>query len=193
MTEDGPDTDIVNDPWNLAIHEAGHAVVAHVLGLPYGNVTVEADDDSAGHIVLADQWGILEAWEKREKWCRDEETAIRARTMCVMAGREAEEECLGHCEGGDGDDQYWVVMMLDSSAIPAERLERWEARLRRHARGLVRRHRSAIEHIARELMAKQRLSSAAVMNLLKMAEGNTSATKTNKADENSESITGTVT
>jgi hypothetical protein len=69
-----------------------------------------------------------------------------------MAGREAEIECVGHCRGGEGDDRYQIVLMLEQIAIPAGDINHYEARLRAKTRGLVCRHRRKIEKVAEELM-----------------------------------------
>ena len=57
-----------NDPHATAIHEAGHAVIGRVLGLTCGHATIVADDDSAGHQIIADQWVIWQHWEDRQKY-----------------------------------------------------------------------------------------------------------------------------
>jgi hypothetical protein len=85
-----------------------------------------------------------------------------------MAGREAEEELLGHCRGGDDDDQHQIQLMLEeiyrSREIyrSEEELEKVEQRLRRFARFLVCRHRPKIEALARELIEKRTMSDKRV-------------------------------
>lgn len=143
------------------VHEAGHAVITIALGLPVGGMTVMPDGDSAGHVIIPDQWEILDAWEARERW-RNERTALVGRILAYMAGAEAEIEILGNCHGGDGDDRLWISRMLED--IPSQRtLVQLEDRLRRHTRALVRRHRGAIERLADQIEQSRSLSSTKLM------------------------------
>jgi ATP-dependent Zn protease len=93
-----------------AVHEAGHAVVARVLGLISGKATIAPNyrKRTAGYGIVADPWVTIEYWEQRGKGYRPAEAALRSRIMTYMAGREAEEEMLGHCPGRDHDDLYQV-------------------------------------------------------------------------------------
>ena len=135
----------------IAIHEAGHAVIGRVLGIECGGATIEQDTDSAGHGIIYDPHRIWYAWEQVGRY-RDFSTVMRGRVMTFMAGREAEKECLGRAYGGDGDDRRQIAFMLDDLYRP-ESAARWEKRLRRHTRGLVRRHRNRIEQVAAVLLA----------------------------------------
>ncbi|MBL7851215.1 MAG: M50 family metallopeptidase [Cyclobacteriaceae bacterium] len=40
-------------PTRLTIHEAGHAVVAHVLGVPFEGVTIRAEGDTHGRLLTS--------------------------------------------------------------------------------------------------------------------------------------------
>jgi hypothetical protein len=51
-----------------------------------------------------------------------------------MAGREAEEELLGHCQGGDDDDQYRIALMLMHLYEGEDRQDKFERRLRSFTR-----------------------------------------------------------
>ena len=44
----------MNDPRHTAIHEAGHAVIARVLTLSCGDVSINADGHSAGRTLVHD-------------------------------------------------------------------------------------------------------------------------------------------
>lgn len=161
-----------------AIHEAGHAVIGRALGIVCGHVTIEADEESSGHSIIADPWEILDQW-----WGRGPkvpgtrphgtmESALRARAMSFMAGREAEVEIIGECQGGDGDDRYQAELMLEQLDIPDQRepgdgaLERYEARLRKRCLALVRRHRLKIERVATVPMSRRALSAEEIDALI---------------------------
>jgi hypothetical protein len=146
-----------------AIHEAGHAVVARVLGLLCGKVTIKANYRTAtsGYGIIADPWLVIDCWEQRGEY-RPSEAAFRGRILAYMAGREAEEELLGHCQGGDHDDQYQIALMLMELYRAEERQAKVERRLRIFARNLVRRHRPKIEALSRALIEQRTMSDRRV-------------------------------
>jgi hypothetical protein len=133
--------------WHTAIHEAGHAVIGRVLGMRCGSATIVPDHDSAGHAITFDPWAIAHAWETVGKH-RGMTSIWRGRIMSFQAGAEAEAEIAGVVPAGDGDDRYQIELMLEQFACAAAE----EARLRRHARRLVRRHRPTIERVADALL-----------------------------------------
>jgi hypothetical protein len=103
--------------YRLAIHEAGHAVIARVLTLAAGQATIVADYDdmSAGHHITYDPYDCLHEWEIRGKVPRGEYEAVwRARIITWMAGAEAEREIVGVEPRGDDDDRYQIALMMDS-------------------------------------------------------------------------------
>jgi len=149
---------MTNDRQHTAIHEAGHAVVARVLEIPSGPATIRPDEDSAGHGIVPDPHAIQHRWELEGKY-REFATVMRARIISFMAGREAEEECLGFCAGGDDNDRYQIDLMLADILRPDSDAARVEKRLRLVARQLVRRHRLKIERVAALLLEHGDLSA----------------------------------
>jgi len=146
-----------------AIHEAGHAVVGRVLGLTCGKVTIGANyrTRTLGYGVIAEPWFTVDCWEQRGRY-RPPEAAFRGRILAYMAGREAEEELLGNSEGGDDDDQYQIALMLMDLYRGEDRQAKFEGRLRRAARSLVRRHRPKIEALSRALIEQRTMSDKRV-------------------------------
>jgi ATP-dependent Zn protease len=147
-----------------AYHEAGHAVIGRILTQTCGSATIQADEDSAAHAITADPWRTIWDWELAGKF-RDSESVFRGRIMTFMAGREAEEECLGRCQGGDGHDVEQIALML-AELYDEPRAERMEDRLRSKTRGLVRRHRGTIERVAKALLKRTMLSSEEIAALI---------------------------
>jgi hypothetical protein len=150
---------------STAYHEAGHAVIARVLTLASGPVTIKPDydEETAGSSIT--DVNICETeWEKRGK-VRFLDAAWHACIMMSMAGAETEAVLLSRRATGDGDDRYRIALM-------AERLcysppwERHEARLRAMTRMLVRRHRVLIERVAKALLARTTLSAKQVDKLV---------------------------
>lgn len=157
---DPPDIDYENDPLMTAHHEAGHAVIACVLKYPCESVTIvrnEAEDE-AGHTALGDQWAALRGWEALEIFGRFEETAVRARAIVNMAGREAEIAFSQRDDGGDGYDQREAMLML-IDLYGEDDWQRYEERLRRMTAQLVARHRDKIERVAQALIERSTLSA----------------------------------
>ena len=144
-----------------AIHEAGHAVIARILGLVCGKVTIKG------------QWNVGIQDHRRPGVCmrllgatrqnRPIQAAFRGRILAYMAGREAEVELLGQCQGGDNDDQSRIGLMLED-LYPGEwdQQDKFERRLRRFARNLVRRHRPKIEVLSRALIEQRTRSDKRV-------------------------------
>jgi ATP-dependent Zn protease len=153
----------LNDPRHTAIHEAGHAVIGRVLTLVCGDTTIMPDhkDGAAGHTIIAEPYECEREWRKRGK-IRDKDNAVfHGRIMAYMAGVEAELILLGSTKGGDDDDRRQIELMAEELDHDPADWGRWEIRLRRQTRRLIRRHRDRIERVADALLAKRKLSANA--------------------------------
>jgi hypothetical protein len=164
-----------------AIHEAGHAVIGRVLALSCGGATIIPNEAEleAGHANVKDPLDTLSVWEQRD-WektvsgvaalnCRDgARAAYRGSILATMAGAEAEVEILGRCRGGDGDDRYKIEGMAASSyALLSNVLwHRYEPRMRRQTRRLVRKHRDKIERVAAALKERRTLKASDIDALM---------------------------
>lgn len=101
-----------------AYHEAGHAVVARVLGIPVNVVTVTANDKSLGHVVFGEtpmqmHLRLCKAGGDLKDRAESEWTAWRAHIRAIMAGREAEKEVLGfhHDDKSDRHDRRQILRL----------------------------------------------------------------------------------
>jgi len=164
-----------------AYHEAGHAVIARVLGLLGGSATIAANhllksygssESDLDATVVYWRWPISEGGDKKLA-LRSLSCAYRAKVMELMAGREAELECLGprknSCLGlddGDRIDLADVDALMPKIYLNRKEWPRRQDRLRRMTRALVRRHRDEIECIARALLLNRTLSASAIDFLL---------------------------
>ena len=163
-----------------AYHEAGHAVIGRVLGLACGGasiVTNEAEDE-AGHAIIRDPWATISRWEQefmaqveqgREPLkCHGVRSAFRGTIIARMAGAEAENELLGCYLGGDGNDRREIEMMAESgdAELPDDLWRRYEPRMRRQSRRLIRKHRSKVVCVAQALLKRTTLESAEIDDLL---------------------------
>jgi hypothetical protein len=76
-----------------AYHEAGHAVIGRVLTVPRGSATIKPNykEMSAGNAICHDPYACDAEWEKRGRY-RGLNAAWHAKTICLMAGAEAERD-----------------------------------------------------------------------------------------------------
>jgi hypothetical protein len=159
-----------------AHHEAGHAVIARVLGLLGGAATIVPNH-------MFQSYGGSETYlaQTIEHWhrpiseggnlkfvLRSLPCAYRAKVMMSMAGREAEIECLGTKRCNDSFDRDDIDEIMPKIYPGASRAEwsRRRDRLRRMTRALVRRHRDKIERVACALLRHRTLSGRAIDALL---------------------------
>ena len=146
----------------VAVHEAAHAVIGRVLGLTCGHATIvpnEAEGE-AGHAILGDPWHVLDNWEQRAKF-REPSSVYRGRILATMAGAEAQTELRGGCGGGDGHDRREIELMAasDYADLPDAVWQRYEPRMRRQTRRLIRKHRDKIERVAAALLERDTLTA----------------------------------
>jgi hypothetical protein len=83
-----------------ALHHAGHAVVAHVVGLPFGHASLEPDPQSLGH--------LLHGGDPAANWKPDDHARLAA---VSVAGRLALEKHAGTAAGEPDLDppDRWVA------------------------------------------------------------------------------------
>jgi hypothetical protein len=142
-------------PEIVAIHEAGHAVIAGILGLVCGGASIVGDNQGTAGISYSD-------WIDDENRKRPKRHGRDADVMVSMAGSEAEVEILGKCCGGDLSDRTKVIEQLSGDSNPC----RTDARLRRMTRMLCKRHRASIELIAKALVEANNMSGRQIDELL---------------------------
>jgi ATP-dependent Zn protease len=151
----------------VAVHEAGHAVVARVLGIPAYDVTIVEGDDLLGAASFDNP--VYD-------WSREDGSKIKAANnfaSAAYAGVAAEREILNSGVTSDSDDHRkaqdclaWAGAVKGASFVGDDRFDRHEANLRKKAAALVHQHRSAIERLASALLERETLSGAEVDALL---------------------------
>jgi len=165
-----------------ANHEAGHAVIGHMLGLACGSVTIVPDGGGVGCTTAKSPLATLDAWDARGR-CRyngrDLRSVYRAYIMQLMAGREAADLICGPGGSftGDQDDIRQIETLihvtydLDRESWPSPSPQGGDfnlERLRKATRSLCIRHREKIERVAQALLKHKTLSPKAIDNLIKM-------------------------
>jgi hypothetical protein len=134
----------------VAIHEAGHSMIARILGLRSGRATLRDHDGGArAYFIPGDSIdGVL----------------------AVLGGRAASLELLGVADkyGCSGDDAAALEMLMAPGIIEREP---WYAKIVRRqllaqARGLVRKHRGAVERVAHALLERGTLSGREIDRII---------------------------
>ena len=150
----------------VAYHEAGHAVMAIIVGRPIQSVTISAAHMSTGGVRL----GACKIRKGRSKptkdWLEDE-------ALIFFAGMVAESHFTGqYCEQGAGQDLRIIRRLLSQSrAVSQRQLEKLERRLLNKTEYLLadEQHSKAIQQVANELMEKTTISGRAVLHFFNQA------------------------
>jgi ATP-dependent Zn protease len=154
----------------VAHHEAGHAVAAAVLGVPFDYATIQGnrEKNTLGHTMFApppitmrggDQWSEIldELTEDRDS---------RSRIICALVGRRAEEKFLGaKVESGFAGD-YRIVLRLFRCMGVRNQDGRLYRELDGEATRLVATHWPEVTAVAKGLMDKERLSANEVKGIV---------------------------
>jgi hypothetical protein len=104
------------------IHEAGHAVIQRVLGIPSDFVTGRTllpELSQRGVMGYSTHYGhvrTLRSWWRQGKR-RPLAMALRAHIIVSMAGLEAEIVCLGEAHPGDDADRARIAVRLDKLGL----------------------------------------------------------------------------
>jgi ATP-dependent Zn protease len=159
---------------HVAIHEAGHAVIARVLGLKCGGATVIATEDTAGYAIINEASATARIWRQAgevpvpglliDDINNPHRAAYRATILASMAGAEAERELLGQCDDGDQFDRQRIADLM--AKFVSLLLD--EPRLRRKTRRLVRSYRKQIERVAAALNRRRTLTAAEIDHLIEL-------------------------
>ena len=138
----------------VAIHEAGHSVIAASLGLPLGRVSIIPAGPTRGAAFLARHFGAFEPPDL---------------LLMILSGPAAEAKYAGVPSQYDAGDRAvareMAALMADAdpdSPATAAILRRYEAR----ACAIVTVHWAKIEKLAAALVRKHELSSAEVHELM---------------------------
>jgi len=140
-----------------AFHRAGHAVIGRVLRLPCAGAVIAAGQPG-GEVIVPDPWLALSMWWDVDEKYRPVEAAYRATIIGLMAGREAEVAFLGAILCDQSQDNHHILRMAEYLCDDGDWTHR-RARLSRHAKRLVVRHRPGIERVAGALLEHGRLQA----------------------------------
>lgn len=149
-----------------AYHEAGHAVMACLVGRPIQNVTISPAKIQTGGVRL----GAVKIQKGRRKssndWLEDE-------VLILFAGMVAESKFTGrYCERGASSDLAAIRRLLSSRARNEKQLEKLERRMLNKTEYVLDElaNEKAVESIAKELIEKETISGRAVRHFLNQAK-----------------------
>ena len=154
----------------VAYHEAGHAVIGRVLRLACGGATIIPYRYQEGHAYVYDQWTTVNEWTP-ELWNQMDQgflprhkvrAAFRGTIIALMAGVEAEKLVGPLPDDYEGDcqdrDEIEVLAASPEAELSNNLWVRYEPRMRRQARRLVRKYEYSIETVAQNLLECETLS-----------------------------------
>jgi hypothetical protein len=143
-----------------AYHEAGHAVMALVLGRPVQRVSIEPNQVRLGHCEL------------KQGAFRRSEDVLETQILILLAGPAAEARHAGdYCWDAAAQDLRDVRSMTSSRSSNPRRVERRERRLLDKAEHILDRPGVwlAVEKIAEELLRSTTISGRAARHLYDQA------------------------
>lgn len=153
-----------------AFHEAGHAVAAVVLDVPFERVSIRSDDPSLGQAVFA---GVPLSPDWYLEGDREARDAVENRIVVVLAGPEAERFTrneYGPAVLGAVADSELVRLALEplGAELGLEGVRNYQAYIRDRARLLVNGllNRRAIEAVAAALLERHTLTAADVARVV---------------------------
>jgi len=148
-----------------AYHEAGHAVMAMILGRSIQKVTITAARTQTGGRRL----GVCELGKGRAKPSQD---TIEEEALILLAGMVAEARFTGeYCRRGAATDIRMVTRLLQNRAGSDRQLQRLQRRLLEKTEHLLSDSGNAyaIEVVARELLLRKNLTGRGIRHLFDSA------------------------
>ncbi len=145
-----------------AYHEAGHAVMATILGRNIQKVTIKAGQIQAGGTRL----GLCELSSGRRRSSHD---ALEDEVLILLAGMVAEAKITGrYCHLGAAQDLRHAASLLRERAGSEDQAQRLQRRMLDKAEHLLSElgHSQAITNVAAELVERTKISGRAVRHIV---------------------------
>jgi hypothetical protein len=143
-----------------AYHEAGHAVMALVLGRPVQRVSIEPNERRLGRCEL------------KKGRVRPSEDVLETEILILFAGPAAEARHTGeYCWESGSQDLRDIRSLTRTRSVDERRIERWERRLLDKTEHLLDSAGVwfAVERIAQELLRSTTISGRATRHLFDQA------------------------
>jgi hypothetical protein len=156
-----------------AAHEAGHAIFAVMMGIPFRRVTVIPDETFAGRVDLGKVEPPAHVDPFNENWDVKAARLYWAARICggicsALAGALAE-TLYTRCWEQQSDSDEFVAWEIADCFYPPAKAARWINRLRFQTLESLRLPdvQAAVEAVARELLRRKTLTGAEVRALVK--------------------------
>lgn len=152
-----------------AYHEAGHAVAAHLLEVPFEYITIKVDEErgSLGSMLRVEKEGFKPEVDADDETLRN---VIEARAMVCMAGPEAEKSFAGEYDdvGATSDRHFaadWVSRATCGDAKEEDAYLNWltnrvRSRLSKHCEWKF------VQAVAKALLEHETLSAKRVREII---------------------------
>jgi ATP-dependent Zn protease len=145
-----------------AFHEAGHAVMAQIVGRPIEKVSISPAHLHSGGMRL----GVCKLQKGRKKSSKD---ALEDEVMILFAGMVAESYLTGeYCRQGAGQDLRMIRRLLLNRGGSERSLQKLEKRILEKTEHTLddRAHLNAIQRVAEKLVENESISGRSVRHLL---------------------------
>jgi len=157
----------------VAYHEAGHAVVAWRLCVPFRHVTIIPEEGNLGHVLRS----------QIPKWCREESDSynedrarmfMEKRVQVAFAGQIAQHIHQGEpptSYSNGGDDQEVIDLAFKFGGPTREIAEAWLNWLFLLTKDVVESHCKPILAVANALLERKHLTKAEVVEVIDASDG----------------------
>lgn len=145
-----------------AFHEAGHAVMAQIVGRPIEKVSISPAHLHSGGMRL----GVCKLQKGRKKSSKD---ALEDEVMILFAGMVAESYLTGqYCRQGAGQDLRMIRRLLQNRGGSERNLEKLEKRILEKTEHVLddQAHLNAIQKVAQNLIENESVSGRSVRHFL---------------------------
>ena len=145
-----------------AYHEAGHAVMAMILGRNIQKVTIKSGQIQTGGVRL----GVCELGPGRSRSSQD---LMEDEVMILLAGMVAESKFTGqYCERGAAQDLRYVAAILRDRGGSESQQQRLQRRILDKTEHILSdpAHAQAIAYVAKELIERTTISGRSVRHIV---------------------------
>ena len=167
LSSDQP-SELHNRRLTTAFHEAGHAVMAQIVGRPIEKVSISPAHLQTGGMRL----GVCKLQKGRKKSSKD---ALEDEVMILFAGMVAESYLTGkYCRQGAGQDLRMIRRLLLNRGGSERSLQKLEKRILEKTEHILddQTHLNAIQKVAEKLVENETVSGRSVRHLLEEAIAN---------------------
>lgn len=164
------------DNRDVAIHEAGHAVAAHLVGLRIGSVTIEPGEDDAGHTVAHDDDHLevaavfapgaprpYPALSDRQRWILERDIVQRVGGLC------ADFIHAGDPDEAGAEDDILAANVIALCLVPREEIGAFIQVLVDRTAQLLRHHFDAVYDVAELLDERRTITGAEALSAIEHA------------------------